>query len=442
MKKFINDNFILANEYAEHLYNNYAKDQPIIDYHNHLPVKDIYNRRRYDNLTQLWLEGDHYKWRAMRAYGIDEKYVTGDAEDFEKFEKWASIVPKLVGSPLYHWTHLELKRYFDIDALLSSSTAYEIYEKAKEMLKSDGFDAVSLLQKMKVEILCTTDDPVDTLEWHIKIKQSEDFPFKVLPTFRPDRLYSEDAQIRRDAAKELGDRFGVVVEDFDSLKIALIKALDFFAENGCIISDHGFSNFEYNIGTEKGDLLYFLGQQYARRGIIMQIHTGAIRNNSTKLYGACGADAGGDSVGNITDAQHLSKYLDDLEKNDSLPKTILYCLNGGDNYMMASMAASFNQSGVMGKVQFGSAWWFLDNFRGMETQLDELMETNRLGTFVGMLTDSRSFTSFVRHEYFRRILCNKLGSLVEQGHYPDDMDTLGRIIEDVCYINAKKYFNL
>jgi len=442
MKPFIDKDFLLYNEYSKELYHKHAKGQPIIDYHNHLSAKDIYERRRYNNLTELWLEGDHYKWRALRAYGIDELYITGDASDYEKFEKWAEVVPKLIGSPLYHWTHLELQRYFNIDTLLMPSTAKEIYNKTQDTLKTDGYDAVSLLQKMNVEVLCTTDDPTDSLEWHIKIAESREYPFKVLPTFRPDRFFSEDKTIKQIAIKELEERFGLEITDMKSLKAGLNKSLDFFQEKGCVISDHGFSEFNYNPDSENGALLYYLGKQYAKRNIVMQIHTGATRNNNTKLFKQLGRDAGGDSVGNTTDAKSLSLFLDNLDKEDNLPKTILYCLNGNDNHMMAALANTFNESGIKGKVQFGSAWWFLDNIRGMEAQLDKLMETNLLGAFVGMLTDSRSFTSFVRHEYFRRILCNKLGNLVEKGLYPEDIETLGKIVEDICYKNAKEYFEL
>ena len=442
MKIFINDNFLLTNKYAQALYHNYAENEGIIDYHNHLPAKDIYERRRYENLTQLWLEGDHYKWRAMRAYGIEERFVTGSASDYEKFEKWAYVVPKLAGSPLYHWTHLELKRYFGIDTLLCPDTAKQIYTQAEEMLKGDGFDAASLLEKMKVKALCTTDGPADSLEWHIKIAQSNDFSFKVLPTFRPDGIYSDDENIKNESRKNLGQKFGIEIKDFESLKAALSAALDFFTQNGCVIADHGFSEFEYNPQSEKGKLMKFLGEQYAKRGMVMQIHIGAVRNASTRLLKQCGPDAGGDSVGNTTDVKQLAGYLDALDEQNSLPKTILYCLNAGDNHMMAALAASFSQEGVAGKVQFGSAWWFLDNIRGMEDQMDELMETNMLAASVGMLTDSRSFTSFTRHEYYRRILCNKLGTLVEQGLYPEDMEFLGEMVRDICVRNAEKYFGL
>ena len=458
MKPFMNKGFLLNNETGFHLYHDVAKDCPIIDYHNHLSPREIYQRRRYENLTQLWLEADHYKWRCMRVCGVPEQYITGDADAYEKFFRFAQIMPRLIGSPVYHWAHLELQRYFGIKTTLSEKTAKEIWDKTCKMLQEDGFDAVSLLNQAKVKILCTTDDPADSLEWHMKLAQ-EDLPFRTLPSFRPDRVLHIDQLHWRLAVEQLGERYGAVT-DWNSLKLALSKALDFFCSVGCRVTDHGFIHFRYAAGdpapvVEKalageelseeevavyqGALLRFLASEYARRDLIMQLHLGPIRNNSPKLLAAFGADAGGDSIGAATDPFLLSAFLSDLEENDCLPKTILYNLNPADSAMLATMAVNFAANGA--KVQYGAAWWLHDHLRGISEQLDQLMETGLLSGSVGMLTDSRSFTSFARHEYFRRILCDKIGALVERGEYPNDMETLSAMVEDICWRNAADYFS-
>lgn len=459
MKRFMNENFLLTTEIGRKLFYSYAKDCPIIDYHNHLSAKEIYGRRTYENLTQLWLEEDHYKWRCMRANGVPERYVTGDAADREKFYEFAKILPRLIGSPVYHWTHLELQRYFGIETPLSEATAGEIWHKTAEMLSGKGFDAVSLLEKAKVKILCTTDDPADTLEWHIKLASDEDIPFKVLPSFRPDRFLHIEQPAFAVAVKELGDRYGKIT-DWESLKKALSESLDFFCSAGCKVTDHGFIRFRYGVGetasvvkkaiagevlteeeiaTYQGELLRFLSKEYSRRSLVMQLHLGPIRNNSPKLVEVFGADAGGDSVGVATDPFLLGAFLGDLERESSLPRTILYNLNPADSAMMSTMAVNFASGGA--KVRYGAAWWLNDHIRGILQQLDQLMETGALANSVGMLTDSRSFTSFVRHEYYRRILCDRIGSLVERGEYPWDMELLGKMVEDICWKNAFGYFS-
>ncbi|MBR3539253.1 MAG: glucuronate isomerase [Eubacterium sp.] len=427
MTCFMDRDFLLDTEFARKLYHEHACDRPIFDYHNHLSPKDIAEHRRFRNLTELWLESDHYKWRAMRALNVDERYITGDAEPYEKFAAWAGVLPRLVGNALYYWTHLELQRYFGIDMLLGPDTAEAVWDMTEKKLQQDGFDTVSLLQKMNVRYLCTTDDPADTLEWHRKIREDASIPFRVCPSFRPDRYLTEP---RGAAAAALCDRYGTV-----DLGEALVHALDFFCQQGCLISDHGFSEFPYLTDPECAGLLRTLGKAYADRGIVMQLHLGAIRNNSARLYASLGPDAGGDSVGMTTDPSALRAFFRDLEAEGQLPKTILYNLNPADNRMLATMAVNYAP-----RIQYGAAWWFNDMFRGISDQLDELMETGALAASVGMLTDSRSFTSFPRHEYFRRILCRKLGRLVEDGLHPADLSTLGRLVEDVCYANAEMFF--
>lgn len=458
MRAFMDRDFLLNNDTARTLYHDYAADCPIMDYHNHLNPREIYQRRRYENLTQLWLEADHYKWRVMRVCGVPEYYVTGNAPEYEKFEKFAAVLPRLIGSPVYHWAHLELQRYFGISTPLTAATAREIWDATCEMLRGEGFDAVSLLNKANVKILCTTDDPADSLEWHLKLKEDETVPFRTLPSFRPDRFLHIDQSAWSAAVAQLGARYGVIT-DWDSLCAALGKSLDFFCEVGCRVTDHGFIRFRYGTGdpapvvekamkgealTEseiaayQGALLRFLAGEYHRRDLTMQLHLGPIRNNAPRLLSAFGADAGGDSIGLATDPFRLSAFLGDLDGADTLPKTILYNLNPADSAMLSTMAVNFAADGA--KVQYGAAWWLLDHIRGISEQLDQLMETGLLSGSVGMLTDSRAFTSFARHEYFRRILCNKLGTLVEEGQYPCDMATLGEMVRDICHRNAVNYF--
>lgn len=426
MKAFMDKDFLLDTETARVLYHDYAEDMPIFDYHNHLSPRDIAEHRRFRNLTELWLETDHYKWRALRANGVDERLITGDAGDYEKFEAWAAVTPKLIGSPLYHWEHLELQRYFGIFEPLCPANARAIWERTEQLLQEDGFDAVSLLEKMKVRTLCTTDDPADDLRWHQVIREDASIPFRVLPSFRPDKYLRGDAA----ADKALCEKYGT-----DDVCEALSRALDFFQSLGCKGSDHGFASFDYGKDATMSQRMDFLGHEYARRGIVMQLHLGPIRNNSPRLWNAIGPDAGADSVGYTTDPAALSAFFGKLEADGALPRTILYNINPADNMLLSTMAGNFAPN-----MQYGTAWWFNDQLRGMRLQLDELLETNALASSVGMLTDSRSFTSFARHEYYRRILCAKLGELVESGQYPNDTAFLGAMVQDVCYNNAEKFF--
>lgn len=460
MKAFMDKDFLLTTETAKELFHGYAENCPIIDYHNHLPPKDIFERRRYENLTQIWLEADHYKWRCMRVCGVDEYYITGGASAYEKFQKFSEILPRLIGSPVYHWAHLELQRYFGIYEPLTAKTAESIWNRSCEMLKGEGFDAVSLLDKAGVKALCTTDDPVDSLEWHLKLKEDKDIPFVTLPSFRPDRFLHIDQPAFVPACKALGDKYGEV-SDWESLCAALRASLDFFQSVGCRVTDHGFTRFRYAVGDPapivakalsgeplsedevsvyQGALLRFLAAEYTKRDLAMQLHLGPVRNNSPVLMGAFGPDAGGDSIGATTDAFLLSAFLGDLEGADALPKTVLYNLHPGDSAMLSTMAVNFCANGA--KVQYGAAWWLLDHIRGISEQLDQLMETGLISGSVGMLTDSRSFTSFARHEYFRRILCEKLGQKVENGEYPCDIPFLGEMVRDICHRNASRYFGI
>ena len=458
MKAFMDKEFLLSNETGSRLFHDHAEQCPIIDYHNHLSPKDIFERRRYRNLTQLWLEGDHYKWRCMRVCGVPEELVTGKAPDWDKFLAFATILPRIIGSPVYHWAHLELQRYFGIDTPLTGDTAKEIWDKTCAMMEGDGFDAVSLLASQKVQVLCTTDDPADSLEWHRKLMEDPTVPFRTLPSFRPDRFLHIDQGNWKPALEQLAARYGAIT-DWDSLLAALRKSLDFFCDTGCKVTDHGFIRFRYaegdpvpvmakalrgealteeEIAVYQGGLLKFLAAEYTRRDLAMQLHLGPIRNNSPKLMACFGPDAGGDSMGETTDPFKLGAFLGALEGADMLPKTILYNLNGSDSGMLATMAVNFAANGA--KVQYGAAWWLHDHIRGIRAQLDQLLETGLISGSVGMLTDSRSFTSFPRHEYYRRILCDKLGALVENGEYPADMAALGQLVEDICWRNAVRYF--
>ena len=402
---FINDNFMLKNETAKELYDA-VKDLPIIDYHCHISPKMIAENYKFKNAFELFLGGDHYKWRQMRTNGIDERYITGDADDYEKWEAFAKTMPLLIGNPLYHWTHLELKRYFDIDETLSEKTAKDIWDRVNACLAKDEYRVQGLIKMSNVETICTTDAPYDTLEYH---KQLKDFSSKVIPAFRPD---------------------------LDNIKSDIGERMDYFHENGCRLSDHAVDKMDDDI-IEK---LVFLGEEYAKRGWVWQLHIGALRNNNTRMFEKLGPDTGFDSVNDFQIAEGLSKILDSLEKKDMLPKTILYTLNPKDNYVLGTMLGNFQGGGVPGKIQFGSGWWFNDQRDGMESQMRALSNLGMLSRFVGMLTDSRSFVSYTRHEYFRRILCNLMGKWVGDGEYPRDMETLKKIASDISYNNAKNYF--
>jgi glucuronate isomerase len=463
MKRFINENFILNNKAAEKLYHKYAANQPIIDFHCHLSPAMISDDRQFNNLTQAWLEGDHYKWRAMRTNGINEMYCTGNASDSEKFKKWADTVPATVGNPLYHWTHLELARYFDIFELLSPSTASAIYEKASAMLQTKEFSTRSMIKKMNVEIICTTDDPTDSLEHHKKLKGS--FEILVLPTWRPDNIIkTEDPEKLKAYILKLEMASGIEIKNFETMIEALDNRHKFFHDNGGRLSDHGLDRFYFDSFTAseinkifkkllKGDSLSCeeaekykaaamleLCKLNHKRGWTQQFHVGALRNNNARMFRQMGPDTGWDSIGNSQDPQKISKFLSALDDTDKLAKTILYNLNPADNEMMVAMAGNFNDGSTAVKVQYGAAWWFLDQKSGMEKHLKDLSSLGLLRRFVGMVTDSRSFLSYPRHEYFRRLVCNYVGEEVEKGLIPDEEELLKPLIEGISYRNAKDYF--
>jgi glucuronate isomerase len=465
MKPFLDHNFLLHTTAAQRLYHEFAASMPILDYHNHLSPQQIAEDHRFENLTQIWLYGDHYKWRAMRAQGVPEAYCTGAASDWEKFEKWAETVPYTIRNPLYHWTHLELQRYFGITELLSPKTARAIYDQASALLRTPEYSVRHLLRKMDVRVLCTTDDPTDTLEWHRQIAADPTVGFQVLPAFRPDKAMAvEDPEVFNQWTDKLGAVAGVDISNYDDFLRALKIRHDFFAENGCRVSDHGLEQIyaEYSSHQEtktifqkirngqlldhsetlkiKSALLFEFALWDHQKGWVQQFHLGALRNNNTRALRRLGPDTGWDSVGDFRQGQALSRFLDRLDSEDRLAKTILYNLNPADNELMATMIGNFNDGSVAGKVQFGSAWWFLDQKDGMEKQLNALSNMGLLSRFVGMLTDSRSFLSYPRHEYFRRTLCNLLGKEVEQGELPDDLEWIGEIVRDICYRNAEAYF--
>lgn len=464
MKQFLNEDFLLQTSTASKLYHEFAKDMPIIDYHNHLPPDQIANNKNFENLTQIWLYGDHYKWRAMRSNGVNESYCTGDKSDFEKFEKWAETVPYTLRNPLYHWTHLELQRYFDVHETLSPKNAKKIYEECSAKLQTPDFAVRSLLSKMKVEVACTTDDPSDSLEYHQAIIKDGTVSTKVLPTFRPDKYILIDNPNFADYVQKLGAVANIEINSYAELLKALRSRADFFASLGGRLADHGLeqiyaisfteesanSVFKKVIAkqsitsqealTYKSAILHALGVMYHELNWTQQFHLGALRNNNSRALRTLGPDTGWDSIGDWSQAQSLSKFLGRLDENDQLAKTIIYNLNPRDNDLMATMIGNFNDGSMAGKIQFGSGWWFLDQKSGMESQLNSLSNMGLLSRFIGMLTDSRSFLSFPRHEYFRRILCNLLGNEIENGELPNDIEWIGQMVQNICYNNAKEYF--
>ncbi|MCU0393128.1 MAG: glucuronate isomerase [Thermoflexibacter sp.] len=465
MKKFLSNDFLLQSKTAKTLYHDFAKEMPIIDYHCHLSPKDIAENRQFENITKIWLEGDHYKWRAMRTNGISEYYCTGMASDYEKFMKWAETVPHTMRNPLYHWTHLELKKFFGIEKILNPVTANEIFEECNALLASPEFTTRGIIKRMNVEVICTTDDPTDSLEYHQLIAE-ERLDTKVLPTFRPDKVLNiENLDFFNAYLDKLQETTGIEIRKFKHLQDALSDRIQFFHAVGGRLADHGLETMyaeefkESEIkeifrtareGKEikgkdalkfKSAVLAFLGERYAEKGWVQQFHLGAMRNNNSRMLGMLGADAGFDSIGDFSYARPLSKFLDYLDQNDRLAKTIIYNLNPKDNEMIATMLGNFNDGAVRGKIQFGSGWWFLDQKDGMERQMNALSNMGLLSCFVGMLTDSRSFLSYSRHEYFRRVLCNLLGNDVENGELPNDISTLGQMVQNICYHNAKEYFS-
>ncbi|MCF8381493.1 MAG: glucuronate isomerase [Bacteroidales bacterium] len=464
MKKFLDENFLLNNKAAEKLYHEFSKDLPIIDYHCHLPQSDIAVNRKFENLTKIWLDGDHYKWRAMRANGIPEEFITGNAPDKEKFRMWAKTTPETLRNPLYHWTHLELKRYFGIDSLLNEKTADEIYDTVSAKLQTEDFSVRSLMKKAKVELVCTTDDPIDNLADHQKIKD-DNFSIKVLPTWRPDKAMAvENAEIYNAYLHSLEEASGVKIQQIDDLFSALKNRQDFFHKMGCRLSDHGIENFyaeeysdkeiesifkkirsgadltETEILKFKSAMLIFFAEQDHEKNWTQQFHIGAVRNNNSKMFALLGADKGYDSIGDFSVAKPMSKFFNKLASSNKLTKTIVYNLNPRDNYLIATMIYNFNDGSEQGKMQFGSGWWFLDQKEGMINQMNALSSLGLLSRFVGMLTDSRSFLSYPRHEYFRRILCNLVGTDMENGEIPYDFEMAGKLVSDVSYGNASRYF--
>ena len=463
MKTFMDENFLLNTETAKELYHSFAKNMPIVDYHCHIDAKDIFEDKKFRNITELWLGGDHYKWRIMRSFGIDEKYITGDAPDDEKFFKFAECLPQCIGNPMYHWCHLELKRYFGYEGILNKNTSLEVWNLCNEKLK--GMSARQLILESGVEMIGTTDDPLSTLEYHKKLAKT-DFPVKVCPTFRPDAVLGIDKAGFSEYIEALSSASGIKITDFKELKRAIKQRLDYFKENGCRATDHGLDYVMYRpagklavegIFTKamsgyvltreeceiyKTELLLFLGREYHKMGLVMQLHFSCKRNPNSKALSQLGRDSGFDSIAPTDSADSLYGFMDALEREDALPKTILYSLNPNDNEWIDTLIGAFQDSSHICKIQHGSAWWFNDSKKGIRAHLESLAELSVLGGFVGMLTDSRSLVSYARHEYFRRILCAFLGELVENGEYPYDIRQLQEIVENICYKNAKNYFDV
>jgi len=467
MKDFMDNDFCLDNEPARRLYHDHAAGMPIFDYHCHVPPAQIADNTRFENLTQLWLGGDHYKWRAMRTNGIPEKYITGDAPAVEKFKAWASTIPRAIGNPLYHWTHLELRRVFGVDTVLNPDTADSIYKTCNEKLAGDEYRVHGLLKRFDVRAVCTTDDPVDTLEHHQKIASSKSLGTKVLPAFRPDKAHAmENPEKYRVWIAELSKASGILIKDYATLLAAIWNRHDYFHAHGCRLSDHGLAFVPGMAGTAmecdailrnvlsggsavredilkfRGTILTEFGRMDAEKGWVMQLHVGAMRSVNTRMFRTLGPDTGYDVIGDWPQAEGLALLLDRLDSDGRLPKTILYVLNPRDNELIGTMTGAFQDGSAAGKIQFGSGWWFNDQKDGMERQLTALSSLGLLSSFVGMLTDSRSFLSYPRHEYFRRILCNLIGGWVDRGEAPDDMKLLGGMVKDISYRNAAQWFGI
>lgn len=465
MNTFMNKDFLLETETAKSLFHTYAEATPVLDYHCHINPQEIAEDKQFDNITQVWLGGDHYKWRLMRSAGIEEKYITGDASDKEKFFKWAEVLGNAIGNPLFHWSHLELQRYFGYMGVLNPDTAEEVWNLCNEKLQKPSMSVRSLIMQSNVTLICTTDDPIDTLEWHKKIAKDQSFEVKVLPAWRPDKAMNIEKPDYLDYISKLSTASGIKINSFKTLMDALRNRMDFFASIGCNVSDHALEYVIYapaadtevetifakrasgSVVTREEELMFktafmiAVGKEYSKRNWIMQLHYGCKRNNNTPVFNRMGPDTGYDCISNYAPSAQMADFLDALNRTDELPKTILYSLNPNDNEAIDSILGCFQDSTAISKIQHGSAWWFNDNKNGMEEQLRSLGNLGYLAGFVGMLTDSRSFVSYPRHEYFRRILCNFFGNLVENGEYPADMKALGNIVKNISYYNAVKYFD-
>ena len=464
MKQFMDDNFLLQTEAAQQLYHNYAENMPILDYHCHINPQEIYEDRQFENITQVWLGGDHYKWRFMRSCGVDEKYITGDASDKEKFLKWAEVLGKAIGNPLFHWSHLELKKYFGYNGVLNKKTAEEVWELCNKKLAEPSMTVRNIIKQSNVTLICTTDDPVDSLEWHKKLAGDNSFDVQVLPAWRPDKAMNIEKVTYLDYMAQLEAASGMKIATFADLKKALCNRMDFFASMGCNVSDHALEYVMYAPATEdeieaifakrlagngvsreeelkfKTAFMIFVGNEYARRDWVMQLHYGCKRDNNTPMFDRLGPDTGYDCINNYAPSSEMADYLNALNQNGNLPKTIIYSLNPNDNQAIGTILGCFQDSTAVAKIQQGSAWWFNDHKVGMQDQMTSLANLGNLSGFVGMLTDSRSFLSYTRHDYFRRILCNLIGGWVDNGEFPADYDTLEEIVKGICYNNAVAYF--
>ena len=457
--------FLLSTPTAQHLFHDYADQMPIVDYHCHINPKEIAEDRKFENITQVWLGGDHYKWRQMRTNGVDEKYITGDASDREKFQKWAETLEMAIGNPLYHWSHLELQRYFGYNGILNGDTAEEVWNLCNAKLQEDSMSVRNLIKQSNVKLICTTDDPVDSLEWHKKLA-AEETAFKVYPAWRPDKALNIDAPTYADYIKTLGATENTEIKTFADLKAVLVKRADLFDSLGCKASDHAFTYVPFRKADEaeidsiiasalagnkpsvedcekyRTMLMLFLGEMYADRNWAMEIHLNIKRDNNTRRFEQMGPDTGFDCISDWSTVEGLTGLLDALDYNNKLPKTLLFAGNPADNQVFGTILGCFQGPEAASKIQFGTAWWFNDNKDGMEAQIKALGNLGVLGKFVGMLTDSRSFLSYPRHEYFRRILCNIIGEWIENGEYANDIEFAGKLVSDICYGNAAKYFNL
>ena len=463
MKQFMDKDFLLSTEMSQTLYHQFAENMPILDYHCHINPQEIYEDRKFENITQVWLGGDHYKWRQMRSNGVDEKYITGDGSDREKFQAWAETMPKLIGNPLYHWSHLELRRYFGYEGYLNGDTAEEVWNLCNAKLQEDSMTVRNIIKQSGVTLICTTDDPVDSLVWHKKIAEDPTFDVQVLPAWRPDKAMNVEKPTYGEYIAQLSKVSGVEVKDFASLKEALKNRMAFFASMGCCVSDHALEYVMYAPATDaevdailqkglrgeaiskeeelkyKTAYMLFVAREYVKMGWVMQIHYGCKRDNNAYMFEQLGPDTGYDCINNYAPSAQMADFLNALSATNDIPKTILYSLNPNDNASIGSIIGCF-QGDIPGKIQQGSAWWFNDHKIGMTEQMASLANLGCLGNFVGMLTDSRSFLSYTRHEYFRRILCELIGGWVENGEYPADMKALETIIKGICYNNAVKYF--